>query len=238
MLAFVLCMFLLWQDAESTYVLVLKNKQTMTLQGPPTFDGQRAIVTLENGSKTSLPRQMLDMERTAAYNKALAEKRHEEAKKAALVAAEAKAKAEAAKAKKPPVVTLRRTEDLPEYDASRDRISGMPTTDDSANQAIGDPEIHNYEDNGKSIYLAKETLTRYPDRTVVVCEYTVNDSNGVENPKVTAKLSFEDSGSREQTQLGTPSRAYQGGTVTVRFEFPLSEKVLSSNYNIEVVTNE
>ena len=96
MISTILLVACLW--VQDPYILVLKNDKRIEVREEPQCSGQRCVVILMNGEKTSLPSSLIDQSKTNQLNKALAEERERQAAK--LRAEEEKAAKQAAKENK------------------------------------------------------------------------------------------------------------------------------------------
>jgi len=187
----VLFSMIAFQDSEELYHVVLTNKKVMKIQAPPECEGRLCTITLASGEVTSLPASLIDREATEKLNDQRAEAREAarmEAEAAAAAAEEARMAREAEAAEREPIV-LEVDDELPVYE----RPPNTPvaeTTDGTAGDPVEPAQTQTFSSNNP-VYVSSETITRYPDHTVIEATVSVNSTTGAEQIEVTLKVNYD-----------------------------------------------
>lgn len=234
--ALLLCLTFLPQETPP-YVLWLKNNKRMKVQAPPDCNAKRCLVTLLNGEVTSLPAGLVDLERSKTYNEELATKR-EEARLAKEKAAAEKAEAEAKEAEKNKNrrIVLTADDELPKYDRSRAGTSGTASPDTGGGSLIGEPRVTTFSSD-QPVYVAREVLSRYEDRTVLACDVNVAGVDAVSKVVVSVQVNFDTAPTRTMSQtITTPLK--KGDVATATFTIPENDEILRVSYSVEATTVE
>ena len=229
-----LCLISLFQVTEEPYVLWLTNGKTMRVKAPPVCEGQRCTVTILNGEVTSLPAQLLDLEKSATYHREMAEKRA--ADEAARIAA-AKVRAEELQARKekegPKVIRITADDTLPKYDRSANTHTGDIDPEKNPlnlSEQVGEPVVHTFSSQDP-LYLSKETITSFNDHHEVVAEVSVRHSSGAENIKIRLKVYYENSAPVEYVE-NIPGSTPFNGTSSVIFHLPTADGIMRTQYEV------
>ena len=214
-------------ETDAQYVLVLKNNQKMVLSQRPTIEGRFCYMVLADGTKSSLPAKMVDLERSDAYNKEMAERAAEEA---ALAAEKAKL-AEEERAKhmaKGKDAVVKDTRLLKPH--VRQGTSGMVS---EGEKPEGEPKVRVWNQSSDEVFLTREEITMYPSRREVRITLGTNLFEALDL-KVSMKVIFSDKApvTLEQT-VGTVKR---GETVSVSFDVAREGEIVQSEYGFNYNT--
>lgn len=226
MMLLLLTLFVFQTDAP--FVLVLKNKQSIELQKEPEYKNNLAYLLHVNGQKMTLPAKMVDIEATERYNEALTEHRQKAQREAERIAAEAAA-AKNETPEPPPVIEINNSRQVPEYDHSRNAVTGFK---ESNEDTPADQKTFEFSSEDP-VYVAKETQTTTADSVIIDGILKINYEGRVQNVKVTLKVSLAQSGEQELRQAPSPTSGTQGDQLSVRFTIPTTEKVLRTSFQVE-----
>ncbi len=208
--------------AEDPYVLFLTNNQRVEVQAPPECEGQRCVLVLTDGSRISLPANLIDQERTRRYNEEMARRKQEQEEAAAAAAEEA---GDSQEEREP--VTLTSVAQMPVYDRSRNTVSG--TAGPVAPEPLGPPQVRNFSSEDP-VYVSKETITRFADGYRIEYEVKINNSAGARNVALSIKVNYANEAAQELTQdLGDMSF---GDVKTAAFALEMSDEILFTSYQI------
>ena len=219
MILLLLGLFMVETDAQ--YVLVLKNNQKMVLSRRPTIEGRFCYMVLADGTKSSLPAKMVDLERSDAYNKEMAEKAAEEA---ALAAEKAKLEAEerAKRMAKGKDAVIKDTRLLKTHE--RQGTSGVVS---EGEQPEGEPKVRVWTNSDKDVFLTREAITMYPSRREVSIIVGTKLLEAMDL-KVSLKVIYSDKAPATlEKSVGTIKR---GETVTVTFDVAREGEIVQTEY--------
>jgi len=246
-----LCLSIFMQVAEEPYVVILKDAKRMDVKQAPVFENGRAILELLNGDKVAIPASMVDQEATQTFNETRAKLREEQALLQKLQEAERQAAAEAAKEARKPVI-LKRAEDMPEFDDSRNTISVVPPASDSEESpeladgvpASGDspaiaevpaaaqPYSKSFRSN-EPVYVAAERRTPLPEGGYLVeCDIRVNKITGAENVVLDYKANFVTAPAESHSVQVTPQKLAYNQMVTVSIRLKTNDELLRTEHGI------
>ena len=223
-------LFALLQDTDADlYHVVLTNKKVMKVQAPPDCQGRLCRITLANGEITSLPAAMIDQAATEELNQRLADERAralEEQAAAEAAEAELRAKRQALIAKKNVVLEI--DDELPQYE--RPPNTQATTTGQPDAEPVAPPISKDFTSNNP-VYVSRETLTRYADRTEVVAVVTVQSTTGAEEIQVTLKVNYDVEAADTFTR--TISRAMaMNESETLTFTLAKTDQVTKTAYEV------
>ena len=228
LLLFVCTLFL---SGDEPYVVVLTNSKTLKVKAVPSFEGNRCVVTLLNGEKTSIPAAMVDIQQTEFLNHRMMEVR--EATARATVEAETEA-ADAASGTEPPpetpVIVLRNAKDLPE---SRpvNSVTGFdqPVSDDDPADAPPEERTFTSED---PVYLSRERIVKLRQGYRIECELGVNEPTGAQNVTLALRVQFASQPPGEYTANVDAPRLAFGETARVSFRIPIEDRIMQTSYQV------
>jgi len=169
---------------EDAYILALANDKRLEVQAPPQCADKLCTAVLVDGSKISLPKRLIDFEKTERLNREIAERRRLEAEAAAAAEAEpAEPEAEA----EPKEVALTGAWQLPRYDRADSGVSGVEAPPEP--EPLGPPRVNAFRSEDP-VYVAKETITRYETHSLLEYEVMVNYRTGASNVQLEVKVNF------------------------------------------------